>query len=141
MQPICDYRHQDIELTLNGEGIQLVPTIFRGCGRMFQITPGWQSMLAYGVRGSGLWCQKAASNQSLELALGAGRARVMRALASPASTGEVALKVRISSATASQHLTRLRRAGLVEPRRSGKRVYYCLTPRGEDLLALFEVSD
>jgi DNA-binding transcriptional ArsR family regulator len=82
-------------------------------------------MLAYGVRGTGLWCQKPSpTNQSLELALGIGRARVLQVLATPSSTGEVAFKARITAATASQHLSRLTKAGLVEPRRSGKRVYF-----------------
>jgi DNA-binding transcriptional ArsR family regulator len=142
LQPVCQYQHRDVELTLDGEGIQLVPTIFRGCGRMFQVVPDWQPMLAYGVRGTGLWCQKPPpSNQSLELALGIGRARVLQVLMTPSSTGEVAYKARIAAATASQHLGRLARAGLVEPRRSGKRVYYYLTRRGTELLALFDATD
>jgi DNA-binding transcriptional ArsR family regulator len=142
LQPICEHVHDDVDLKLNGEGIQLVPVIFRGCGRMYQITPEWQPMLAYGVRGSGLWYQKPPPlKQSLELALGESRARVLRTLTTPASTGEIAHKAQITAATASQHLSRLTRAGLVEPRRSGKRVYYYLTPRGEKLLILFDVTD
>jgi DNA-binding transcriptional ArsR family regulator len=46
--------------------------------------------------------------------------------------------VHITAATASQHLSRLTKAGLVEPRRSGKRVYYHLTQRGQKLIELFE---
>jgi predicted transcriptional regulator len=34
-------------------------------------------------------------------------------------------------------LSRLVQAGLTEPQRSGQRVYYHLTRRGEKLLALF----
>jgi DNA-binding HxlR family transcriptional regulator len=140
--PVCQHLHDDVELTLHGEGIQIVPLIFRGCGRMFQVTQGWQPMLAYGVRGAGLWYQKpASSNQSLEHALGTGRARVLRVLQMPASNGEIAFKARISAATASQHLLRLTKAGLVQPQRSGKRVYYSLTERGVSLLALFETTD
>jgi hypothetical protein len=142
IQPICQHLHQDVEFTLNGEGIQLVPVVFRGCGRMFQFETDFQPMLAYGVRGGGLWYQKAASpQQSLELALGTGRARVLQVLNTPATTGEVAFRARISASNASQHLSRLYRAGLVEPRRSGKRVYYHLTSRGAELLALFARTD
>ncbi len=36
----------------------------------------------------------------------------------------------------SQHLARLRRAGLVEPHRKGRRVYYRLNSSGESLLDL-----
>jgi DNA-binding transcriptional ArsR family regulator len=138
LQHGCQHRHADVKLSLNGEGLQLVPLIFKGCGRMYQVAPGWQPMLAYGIRGMGLWYQRQPTDdQSLELALGAGRARVLRALSTPATTGEVAYRLRISAAAASQHLARLTKAGLSQPRRSGKRVYYHLTERGQKLLTLF----
>jgi DNA-binding transcriptional ArsR family regulator len=140
IQPVCQCLHHDLELSLAGDGIQLVPMIFQGCGRMFQVTPGRRSMLAYGVRGTGLWRQNRPT-QSLELAMGAGRARVLQAVITPATTGEIAIKLRLTAGTASQHLGRLTKAGLVEPRRSGKRVFYHLTKRGEELIALFERSD
>ena len=142
LQPVCQHLHRDVEMTLDGTGIQLVPVIFRGCGRMFQVEPGWQPMLAYGVRAAGLWYQKApSSNHSLELALGAGRARALQMLKTPSSTREVAFKLCVSASSASQHLTRLTKSGLAEPRRSGKWVYYHLTQRGENLLALFDSTD
>lgn len=142
LEPVCQYIHTDFEASLDGSGIQIVPLIFRGCGRMFQVVPGWQAMLAFGVRAAGLWYQKApSSNQSLELALGVGRARALQILKTPSSTREVAFKMRISASSASQHLTRLSKSGLAEPRRSGKWVYYHLTQRGEHLLALFETTD
>ena len=138
LQAACQHGHGEVELSLNGGGLQLVPLIFKGCGRMYQVAPGWQPMLAYGIRGAGLWYQRqAAADQSLELALGAGRARVLRALSTPATTSEVAYRLRLSAAAASQHLTRLTKAGLSQPRRSGKRVYYHLTERGQKLLTLF----
>lgn len=142
LQPLCQYQHSDFETKLSGDGIQIVPTIFRGCGRMFQFAPQWQAMLAYGVRGSGLWYEKLpSSNHALELALGSGRARALQILKTPSSTREVAFKMRISASSASQHLTRLSKSGLAEPRRSGKWVYYSLTQRGEHLLALFDSTD
>jgi hypothetical protein len=141
VKPLCGCgtaaAERDLEVQLNGDGIQLVPVIFRGCGRMYQITPGWQPMLVFGVRGAGLWYRGAPPSQSLELAMGTGRARVLRALTTPSTTGEVAYRLRISSATASQHLSRLTKAGLAIPRRSGRRVYYQLTARGDQLIALF----
>jgi len=141
IEACCQYVDEDIELDLGGNGLQLVPTIFRGCGRMFQVTPEWKPLLAYGVRGTGgIWNQKPPS-QSLELAMGAGRARILEALKTPASTGELAHKVGVSSGAVSQILSRLTKAGLVEPHRIGKRVYYRLTQRGEELIALFERID
>jgi DNA-binding transcriptional ArsR family regulator len=142
LDPVCQHNNGDVDLSLRGDGIQLVPLIFRGCGRMFQVVPGWQPMLAYGVRVGGLWYQQETrASRSLELALGAGRARVLQVLKTPASTSDVAFKARISASNASQHLNRLMKAGLVEPRRSGKWVYYHLTERGAHLLDLFDASN
>jgi DNA-binding transcriptional ArsR family regulator len=142
IQPCCYYRDNGVEFSLNGEGIQLVPMVFKGCGRSYQVVEGWQPMLTYGMRGAGLWYQKAPTdNQSLELALGTGRAAVLRVLQMPASNGEVAFKAQITASTATQHLLRLTKAGLIRPQRSGKRVYYSLTERGENLLALFDTAD
>jgi DNA-binding transcriptional ArsR family regulator len=138
IQPWFVNHHHDIELDLRGDGIQLVPTIFKGCGRMFQVAPEWKPMLAYGVRGTGgIWNQKPPS-QSLELALGAGRARLLEGVRTPSTPGELAHKLGISSSAVSQLLSRLAQAGLVESRRQGKRTYYQLSQRGEELIALFE---
>jgi len=124
---------------LHGTGVQLVPAIFV-CNLTWQIEPEWQPMLSYQSRGTGLWWMKNSEtpSHSLEIALGAGRARVLQMLASPASTGEIARNLEITAGAASQHLSRLQQAGLTEPHRSGKRVYYRLTQRGEKLLTLFE---
>jgi DNA-binding transcriptional ArsR family regulator len=72
------------------------------------------------------------------MALGAGRARVLETLRTPASTGEIAQKLGVSSGAVSQILSRLAQADLVESHRVGKRVYYHLTRRGEELIVLFE---
>lgn len=125
-------------MSLRGTGVQLVPEIFAH-KLTWQIEPEWHPMLIYKARGTGLWWMQSTEtpNASLEIALGAGRARVLQMLATPASTGEIARNLDITSGAASQHLSRLQQAGLTEPHRSGKRVYYRLTQRGEKLLALF----
>ncbi len=95
-------------------------------------------MIGYNARGVGQYNQDSRASKPLELALGAARAAVLQTLVTPASTGEVAHKLGIASGGVSEHLKRLTQAGLAEPHRSGKRVYYQLTRRGEDLIALFE---
>jgi DNA-binding MarR family transcriptional regulator len=133
--------HHDEEHYLRGDGLQLVPAVFACDHISWQIEPEWRPMFIYGARGVGQWRPETQeTNPSLELALGMGRARVLQALLSPTSTGELALKLQVSSGAISQHLDRLHQAGLVEPQRSGKRVYYRLTPRGAGLLALFDSS-
>ncbi len=128
------------DTSLHGDGVQLVPVVFSKASIMWQIDSEWRPMLVYSARGAGLWWQPQLlyeSNQALELTLGTGRASVLQALITPLSTGELAHKLQVSSGAISQHLGRLNEAGLVEPHRSGKRVYYQLTERGEGLLALF----
>jgi DNA-binding transcriptional ArsR family regulator len=119
-------------------GIQLVPTIFSVGGRNWKATPEWRPMIMYSARGIGIYNQATRASKPLELALGAGRARVLQGLRTPASTGELAHKLNLTSGAISQQLHRLMRAGLVQPHRSGKRVYYRLTRRGEELIALFD---
>lgn len=129
----------NLDIPLNGTGLQLVPALFACPGALWQIEEDSPSMLVYVARGIGAWQQEdpEGPDQSLELALGAGRARVLQTLSTPSNTGEVARRLEISSGAVSQHLNRLRSAGLVEPHRSGKRVFYHLTSRGQQLLALF----
>lgn len=138
---LCAYNEADVEL--RGTGVQLVPTMFCGeCKVMWQFSPEWQPMVMYIPRGTGLWWKPQSNEpeQALELTLGAGRARVLTALINPLTTGELARNLRISAGATSQHLSRLHQAGLVASNRSGKRVYYHLTPRGEGLLMLFSTS-
>jgi DNA-binding transcriptional ArsR family regulator len=152
LHPSIDYSHRQIHLKsvgshvycslerqLRGDGIRLVPTIFTpNSGRMLQISPEWQPMILYGARGMGLYPRNTRASESLELALGAGRASVLQALMTPATTAELAHALVITSSAVSQHLKRLTQAGLVEAHRSGKRVFYQLTQRGEEMIALFD---
>lgn len=130
--------HSSRDYVLHGEGLQLIPGIFSK-SIMWQLAEEWRPMLMYQARGTGLWWRPAlpTPDQSLEIALGEGRARVLRVLSTPANTGEIGRQLEITAGAASQHLSRLNQAGLVEPRRSGRRVYYYLTQRGEQLLTLF----
>jgi DNA-binding transcriptional ArsR family regulator len=71
-------------------------------------------------------------------ALGTVRASVLKSLSPmPSTTTELAHQHRLSPATISAHLSRLKAAELVEPHRSGKKVYYRLSGPGESLLGIF----
>lgn len=128
------------EYYLRGDGLQLVPSSFAFARMMYQIESEWQPMVIYTSRGTGLWWKEkpATPDPSLEIVMGAGRARVFQALMTPASTGDLARKIGLTAGATSQHLSRLHQAGLVTSHRSGKRVYYHLTTKGEHLLALFD---
>jgi DNA-binding transcriptional ArsR family regulator len=70
----------------------------------------------------------------LTLLLGRGRAAVLRALRSPATTTRLASSVGLAPSTVSQHLAVLSSAGLVRRHRVGPRVLYELEESGVVLL-------
>jgi DNA-binding transcriptional ArsR family regulator len=125
-----------------GRGITLVPCVFAWPRVMVLTEPGYRPTLAYGPRGvAKLWISSSSlvpNGTALEAALGAGRASVLKGLVPvPSSTTELARQLHLSPAAVSAHLSRLKAAGLVEPHRSGRRVYYRLSGAGEELLGIF----
>jgi DNA-binding transcriptional ArsR family regulator len=125
-----------------GRGITLVPCVFAGSRVMVLTEPGYRPTVAYGPRGvANLWSSSsspAPNGTALEAALGAGRASVLKGLSPmPTTTTGLAHQLRLSPAAVSAHLSRLRAAELVEPHRSGRRVYYRLSGAGESLLGIF----
>jgi DNA-binding transcriptional ArsR family regulator len=123
-----------------GRGITLVPCVFVTPHVEVLVQPGYQPTLAYGPRGvANLWSSSPVPNgTALEAALGTGRATVLKGLLLvPRTTTELAHQLRLSPAAVSAHLSRLKAAELVEPHRSGKRVYYRLSGAGESLLGIF----
>ena len=124
-----------------GRGIILVPCVFAWPRVEVLVQPGYKPTLAYGPRGvTSLWSSSspAPKGTALEAALGTVRASVLKSLSPmPSTTTELAHQLRLSPATISAHLSRLKAAELVEPHRSGKRVYYRLSGPGESLLGIF----
>jgi DNA-binding transcriptional ArsR family regulator len=124
-----------------GRGITLVPCVFAWPRVEVLVQPGYQPTLAYGPRGvANLWSSSSPvpNGVAIEAALGARRASILKGLLPvPATTTELAHQLRLSPATVSAHLLRLKAAELVEPHRSGKRVYYRLSCAGESLLGIF----
>ena len=128
----------------DGRGILLIPVAFAWPDVYVISDAPWQPTLVYAPRGvARLWeSERPAAGVAIEAALGRGRATVLKSLTVPSTTTEVARAMAASPGTVSQHLSRLRRAGLVEPHRRGRRVYYRLSPGGESLLDLFgEMED
>jgi DNA-binding transcriptional ArsR family regulator len=124
-----------------GRGITLVPCVFAWPRVDVLVQPGYQPTLAYGPRGvANLWISSSPgpNGTALEAALGAGRASVLKCLTPrPSTTTELANQLRLSPAAVSAHLSRLRAAQLVEPHRSGRKVFYRLSGAGEELLGIF----
>src|SRR5215207_607422 len=110
-----------------GRGITLVPCVFAWPRVEVLVQPGYKPTLAYGPRGvTNLWSSSspAPKGTALEAALGTVRASVLKRLTPmPSTTTELAHQLRLSPATISAHLSRLKAAELVEPHRSGKNFY------------------
>jgi DNA-binding transcriptional ArsR family regulator len=96
-------------------------------------------VIAYSARGSAELWDEAALRPAAELAtlLGPTRARIALALALPATTSELAERLRLAPSTVSRHLSALAETGLTDRTRRGPLVYYRLSARGTALLDLF----
>ncbi|KAB1919036.1 ArsR/SmtB family transcription factor [Micromonospora noduli] len=120
-----------IALAPAGRGVTLVPSYLlpRPC---VLDDPAGPLVLAYPIRPT---AQRAlVSSKPLADLLGRTRAAVLGAIVDGPSTSQVARTVGISLASASQHASVLRSAGLVTTHRAGPAVRHTLTPLGEHLL-------
>jgi DNA-binding transcriptional ArsR family regulator len=124
-----------------GRGITLVPCAFAWPKGLVLMDPHPQPTLAYAPRGvANLWTSSSPTpnGTALEAALGAVRASVLKSLTpTPSTTTELAHQLHLSPAAISAHLSRLKAAELIEPHRSGRKVFYRLSGAGEELLGIF----
>jgi DNA-binding transcriptional ArsR family regulator len=149
LNPMADYAGGVLKLDKTheavvepaGRGITLVPCAFAWPCVEVLVRPGYRPTLAYGPRGmANLWTSTppAPNGTALEAALSTGRAAVLKGLLpAPRTTTELARQLDLAPGAVSAHLSRLKAAGLVEPHRSGRKVYYRLSFAGESLLEIF----
>jgi DNA-binding transcriptional ArsR family regulator len=128
---IAEYRaHRDVDL--DGRGITLIPSYFKTAGRPIGLAdPDLSPVLVYPVErlvGAG------GRPGALAELIGRTRAGVLETAAQGTTTGEVARRLGISAASASQHLSVLREAGLVISVREGNRVRHLPTTLGRAFL-------
>jgi DNA-binding transcriptional ArsR family regulator len=127
-----------IDLHLEGRPLVLIPLVYEGSILVGSPHDGNAIALGYQARGAAGLHEAAGEvpDERLELLLGQGRAAVLRALALPATTTELAARLHYAPSTVSAHLDVLVRAGLVERHRVRRRVFYGLNDTGTSLLAL-----
>jgi DNA-binding transcriptional ArsR family regulator len=136
-----------VECMLAGRGLDVVPSVFcRDVPEAYVPGDGGPGVLIYPVPDNATVLREPAGPapggavpegdvpDGLAGLLGPTRAAVLAALAGGSTTGEVARRLRISPAGASQHATVLRRAGLILSTRRGNSVLHTLTPLGTALL-------
>jgi DNA-binding transcriptional ArsR family regulator len=123
-----------VDVDLAGRGLLLVPAAFVWPLVWPRSDGPWDPALVYPPPGTAeLWEPGDAHQEALERLLGRGRALVLLELERPAATLELAQRLAVSPGGVSEHLTVLRRAGLVVGRREGRRVIYARTVKGDGL--------
>ena len=120
---------------LCGRGRLFVPSIFGGLG-VFVESP-WPYAIVYRARGVAdlLGPAQGRAPAGLERLIGANRAALLRAVAAPATTSQLAAQFGLSLGTIGGHLAVLREAGLVRGVRTGRSVRYERTTLGDALAA------
>ncbi|MFB9904959.1 ArsR/SmtB family transcription factor [Allokutzneria oryzae] len=130
----------DQDLRLEGRGLLLLPSFFCYQYPVSLMDPTLTPVLVYPVEREVQWLGdtsergQSETERSLAALLGNTRAGVLEAVAPGHTTSELARRMGISPASASQHATVLRNAGLVASRRYGSAVLHTLTPLGASLL-------
>jgi DNA-binding transcriptional ArsR family regulator len=117
---------------VDGAGLVLVPGGFNNV--WISADPAAGYALIYPARGIAAPIDAAAAD-GLDRLIGQARARLLRALADPASTTHLVGALGMTLGAVGDHLAVLRAAGLVTRARSGRSVLYRLTPLGAALAA------
>lgn len=132
----------DFEHDLGGTGMLMMPSAFWTGPPVF-VLDGERipNVLVYAAQPNGrvggpdhASSSGEAGNDSLAILIGSTRAAVLRALAEPCGTADLAATTGISAASASEHAKALRDADLVQTRREGRSVRHSLTPLGRTML-------
>ena len=146
LHPRVRWRNGAIELlrfaehrtvSLNGQGLLLVPSVFVWPQVAAHIDRPWPATLIYPARGiAALWETRAtAAPGALGALVGRTRAVLLAALDQPASTTQLARSLGLATGAVGDHLATLHDAGLLTKARSGRSVLYRRTPLGDALIA------
>ncbi|WP_194919533.1 ArsR/SmtB family transcription factor [Catenulispora rubra] len=125
-------KHADFHL--DGTGLTLYPTAVWSGLPLIATAPDGSKLLVYPALTPLPLLPEPHDADPLGTLLGRTRAQVLEALAEQRTTGNLAQDLGISAASASQHTTALREAGLVATRREGKAAWHGCTALGAELL-------
>jgi DNA-binding transcriptional ArsR family regulator len=132
----------DGDVALGGRGLELVPSAFVGDIPLLLtdlIDQNAAPRLVFSVVRDHTALTKPRPTNSRDVTalaalIGRTRARTLGAVGNGTTTTELAERVGVSLAAASQHAAVLRRSGLITTRRRGNAVLHALTPLGAELL-------
>ncbi|MFJ6379367.1 ArsR family transcriptional regulator [Kitasatospora sp. NPDC092039] len=132
----------DQDIRLGGRGLVLTPSVFLNHRPGVAIDaegPDEQVVLVFAapphaLKGAQLWQERDRSTRPLGALVGQTRAAALRALRASCTTSQLADRLGISAASASQHAAVLRQTGLITTRRVRNTVLHSVTPLGMALL-------
>ena len=120
-----------------GSGMILIPAVFDWPGVAVIHDEAYRFTLSYSPRGiANIWEAEPPKSGAMDVLIGGTRADILRILEVPMTTSEIATRLHLTPAAASQQLGLLRRAGVVDAHRQGRGVYSMLTAHGRTLLEL-----
>lgn len=121
---------------LTGDGMILVPSVFHWPDTAVMAEP-YQAILVYPAPGvATVWSEGVIpASGALNALIGRTRARILLALADPATTSILARRLAMTPGAISQHLKVLHEAGLLVRRRTGREVMYERSRLGDTLCA------
>ncbi|WP_218105945.1 ArsR/SmtB family transcription factor [Micromonospora citrea] len=120
----------DARVDASGNGLVLLPSVFGWPDVWVDHSPVTAASIHYPATGIGLlWEQPPGSTDGLAAVLGPTRAALLDLLALPSTTPGLAARLGITPGAVSQHLSALRRAGLVATTRRGREALHLRTPR------------
>lgn len=131
-----------VEVHLRGRGLLITPTIFAKHPVSFLWDPLDTAQpprltvpaLRQALTGSGLAQPDGPALRNLESLVGRTRAAALRVAAEGCTTTELARRLNVTAAAASQHATALRNTALITTTRRGGSVLHLITPLGLALL-------
>ena len=136
-----------LRLDLRGRGVTLMPSVFWRGRPLFTWHPDGSLVIVYpaatplplaatgnGHRNDNGNGAGESSRSSVVALLGSNRAAVLAAARSASTTTELARTAGVSLASASEHATILRNAGLITSTREGRQVSHAVTWLGQQLL-------
>ncbi|GIG71051.1 ArsR/SmtB family transcription factor [Phytomonospora endophytica] len=128
-----DVEHRD----LAGEGLVLMPSVFRWDQVLVIVEEPWQPTVVYPARGLGtLWHSGGGdADRALARLIGRTRAVLLTGLTEPTATTTLAHRYALAAGTVSEHLGVLRDAGLIAGERHRHEVRYRRTGLGEGIVA------
>lgn len=132
-------KREEADFHAEDKRLLLIPLIFSRGALMCTSDRGDVIGVSYQSRGSAVLAggpRSDSDSDGLTLLLGRGRAQVLRALGTPATTAGLAAGLGLAPSTVSEHLSVLVQAGVAYRRRAGRRVLYGLEPAGLAMVSL-----